>query len=70
MERERGRERDRVTSDVRVDAGNSVVIYKQSAQSVEMGQVFELNNLIVGEIDGVELVFSGSEVFNNSNLIT
>lgn len=46
----------RLTPNVRVDSSNSVVVYKQSTQSVKVRQVFKLYNLIVRQINGVKLV--------------
>lgn len=45
-----------LTSNVGIDTSNSVVIYKQSTQTVKMRKVFQLDNLIVRQIHSVKLV--------------
>lgn len=49
------------TSYVGIDTGNSVVIYKQGAQSIKIWHVFQLHNLIVRQINGIKLVLSTTQ---------
>lgn len=44
------------TSNVGIDTSNSIVIYNQSAQTIKMGHVLKLDNLIVRQINGIKLI--------------
>lgn len=50
------------TSNVGIDTRNSIIINNQSTQTIKERKVFKLNNLIVRQINGVELVLPHEKI--------
>lgn len=49
---------------------DAVVVHQHSFESPEQRKPVQLSDLIIGEVDGIKLVQSGSEVLQHRDLIT